>query len=152
GPQAFGPFGVLTPAKVGGKQFVEVRGGSAPRQCSPVAIRVQSCRLEIDHFRDSSGGTGLESSQKLFIGAPEGGLAQSMCRFTSSQEVRVSVAIEATPALEPAAGARRHRLAFWKSPDGQPPWARPALLGIAAFAAFLYAWHITDAGLAPFYS
>ena len=68
----------------------------------------------------------------------------------------MSVAIQAPPALEacddPAAGSGRHRLAFWKSPDGQPPWARPTLLGIAAFAAFLYSWHLADAGLAPFYS
>ena len=47
---------------------------------------------------------------------------------------------------------RHSRLQFWRSPDGQPPWARPALLGIAAFALLLYAWHIKDAGLAPFYS
>jgi 4-amino-4-deoxy-L-arabinose transferase-like glycosyltransferase len=64
--------------------------------------------------------------------------------------------MNAPPALEachdPAAGSRRHRLAFWKSPDGQPPWARPTLLGIAAFAAFLYSWHLANAGLAPFYS
>lgn len=26
------------------------------------------------------------------------------------------------------------------------------MLGVAAFAAFLYAWHLSDAGLAPFYS
>ncbi len=41
---------------------------------------------------------------------------------------------------------------FWRSPDGQPPWARPALLAIAALAAFLYAWHITTSGYATFYS
>ena len=35
---------------------------------------------------------------------------------------------------------------------GAPAWARPVLLGIAAVAAFLYAWNITQAGLAPFYS
>jgi 4-amino-4-deoxy-L-arabinose transferase-like glycosyltransferase len=41
---------------------------------------------------------------------------------------------------------------MWRSPSGQPPWARPLLLVIAAVAALLYAWNITDAGLAPFYS
>ncbi|HME66100.1 MAG TPA: glycosyltransferase family 39 protein [Streptosporangiaceae bacterium] len=41
---------------------------------------------------------------------------------------------------------------FWRSPAGQPPWTRPALLGIAAIAALLYARNITQAGLAPFYS
>jgi 4-amino-4-deoxy-L-arabinose transferase-like glycosyltransferase len=44
------------------------------------------------------------------------------------------------------------RLAFWRSPEGQPAWARPTLLGVAAVAALLYAWNIADAGLAPFYS
>jgi hypothetical protein len=46
----------------------------------------------------------------------------------------------------------RPRWAFWRSPEGQPPWARPVLLGIAAAAALLYARNITAAGLAPFYS
>jgi 4-amino-4-deoxy-L-arabinose transferase-like glycosyltransferase len=53
---------------------------------------------------------------------------------------------------DPAPGARRLRWAFWRSPAGQPAWARPVLLGIAAVAALLYAWNITGAGLAPFYS
>src|SRR5882762_2865549 len=48
--------------------------------------------------------------------------------------------------------SRRRRWEVWRSPGDQPPWARPALLGIAAVAAFLYAWNITEAGLAPFYS
>ena len=47
---------------------------------------------------------------------------------------------------------RRPRWAMWRSPDGQPGWARPVLLGIAAFAALLYAWNITKAGYAPLYS
>ena len=46
----------------------------------------------------------------------------------------------------------RRRWELWRSPDGQPGWARPALLVIAALAAALYAWNITQAGLAPFYS
>jgi 4-amino-4-deoxy-L-arabinose transferase-like glycosyltransferase len=54
---------------------------------------------------------------------------------------------------EPAADTRRRRRwEVWRSPAGQPPWARPALLAIAAIAALLYAWNITHAGLAPFYS
>ena len=57
------------------------------------------------------------------------------------------------PACEdPRPGAYRQRWAFWRSPPGQPAWARPALLGIAAVAALLYARNIADAGLAPFYS
>src|SRR3984885_5843529 len=53
----------------------------------------------------------------------------------------------------PAGDARfRRRWEVWRSPAGQPPWARPLLLASAAVAALLYAWNITHAGLAPFYS
>jgi hypothetical protein len=52
----------------------------------------------------------------------------------------------------PAAASGRRRWEFWRSPEGQPPWARPALLGIAAVAALLYARNLAGAGLAPFYS
>ncbi|MER7279217.1 glycosyltransferase family 39 protein [Dactylosporangium sp. NPDC000244] len=41
---------------------------------------------------------------------------------------------------------------FWRSPEGQPAWARPALLAVAALAAVLYAWRIRDSGFALFYS
>ena len=51
-----------------------------------------------------------------------------------------------------AAHAGRRRWELWRSPADQPPWARPVLLAIAAVAAALYAWNITQAGLAPFYS
>jgi len=53
---------------------------------------------------------------------------------------------------DPAPGPHRPWWEFWRSPAGQPPWARPALLGIAAVAALLYARNITRAGLSPFYS
>ena len=52
----------------------------------------------------------------------------------------------------PVAGPRRSRWEFWRSPEDQPRWARPALLGIAAVAALLYARNLAGAGLAPFYS
>jgi len=59
----------------------------------------------------------------------------------------------ASPDDAPVAGSRRRRRwEFWRSPEGQPPWARPALLGIAAVAALLYARNLAGAGLAPFYS
>jgi 4-amino-4-deoxy-L-arabinose transferase-like glycosyltransferase len=41
---------------------------------------------------------------------------------------------------------------FWRPPPGQPGWARPVLLGIAAAAAVVYARNLPDAGLALFYS
>jgi 4-amino-4-deoxy-L-arabinose transferase-like glycosyltransferase len=53
---------------------------------------------------------------------------------------------------DPGPGPGRPRWEFWRSSAGQPSWARPALLGIAAIAALLYARNITQAGLAPFYS
>jgi 4-amino-4-deoxy-L-arabinose transferase-like glycosyltransferase len=52
----------------------------------------------------------------------------------------------------PAEVRLRRRWQVWRSPDDQPSWARPVLLGIAAVAALLYAWNIRQAGLAPFYS
>jgi 4-amino-4-deoxy-L-arabinose transferase-like glycosyltransferase len=53
---------------------------------------------------------------------------------------------------DPPAGRGRGWWLFWRSPPGQPWWARPALLGIAAAAAALYARNLPDAGFAPFYS
>jgi 4-amino-4-deoxy-L-arabinose transferase-like glycosyltransferase len=44
------------------------------------------------------------------------------------------------------------RMQFWKSPQDQPAWARPALLAIAALAALLYARNIANAGFEGFYS
>ena len=52
----------------------------------------------------------------------------------------------------PAAAPGRRRWEVWRSPEGQPAWARPVLLGIAAVAALLYARNLAGAGLAPFYS
>jgi 4-amino-4-deoxy-L-arabinose transferase-like glycosyltransferase len=49
-------------------------------------------------------------------------------------------------------GAIRHPWRFWRSPAGQPGWARPALLAIAALAAVLYGWNLRSAGFAPFYA
>ncbi|WP_199829106.1 ArnT family glycosyltransferase [Streptomyces rimosus] len=65
-----------------------------------------------------------------------------------------SASATATRASRRAAARQRprRRWELWRSPDGQPPWARPALLVIAALAGLLYAWNITSSGLAPFYS
>ncbi|HXB38424.1 MAG TPA: glycosyltransferase family 39 protein [Acidimicrobiales bacterium] len=45
----------------------------------------------------------------------------------------------------------RRRLQFWRSPEGQPGWARPALLAITALAGLAYAWGINSAYLESFY-
>jgi len=65
-----------------------------------------------------------------------------------------------TPPVSPAAqqqpssgGTRpRRRWEVWRSPAGQPGWARPALLAVAALAAVLYARNIASVDLAPYYS
>jgi hypothetical protein len=64
-----------------------------------------------------------------------------------------------TPPVSPAArqqlspgGTRpRRRWEVWRSPAGQPGWARSALLA-AALAAVLYARNIAGMDLAPYYS
>jgi hypothetical protein len=42
-------------------------------------------------------------------------------------------------ALEEPADPPRRRFEVWRSPAGQPRWARPALLGVAAVAGVLFA-------------
>ncbi|MFI7003236.1 ArnT family glycosyltransferase [Nocardia sp. NPDC050175] len=44
----------------------------------------------------------------------------------------------ADTSVRPAASRWR----FWRSPQGQPAWARPALLAVAAVTAVLYGWGI----------
>ena len=46
---------------------------------------------------------------------------------------------------------QRPRWQFWRSPPDQPPWARPALLAVAALASFSYFWGIGNATLETFY-
>ena len=53
---------------------------------------------------------------------------------------------------DPPAGGHRGWWLFWRSPPGQPVWARPVLLGIAAAAAAVYARNLPGAGFAFFYS
>ncbi|MFE2412946.1 ArnT family glycosyltransferase [Kitasatospora sp. NPDC059408] len=55
------------------------------------------------------------------------------------------------PGQAPAPPSRGRR-APWKSPDDQPGYARPALLGIAAVAAVLYAWNIGHSQFHGFYA
>lgn len=41
---------------------------------------------------------------------------------------------------------------LWRSPDGQPRWARPALLGVAALAALAYGWRANEIPVEPYYA
>lgn len=57
-----------------------------------------------------------------------------------------------SPSSDAAPEGVRGRWAFWRSPADQPPWARPALLGIAFVALVLYAWNLPRVDFAPLYS
>jgi 4-amino-4-deoxy-L-arabinose transferase-like glycosyltransferase len=46
----------------------------------------------------------------------------------------------------------RPAYAVWRSPDDQPPWARPALLAVAGLALLSYTWGATHAFLEPYYA
>lgn len=50
--------------------------------------------------------------------------------------------------------ATRSRPAWqvWRSPAGQPRWARPVVLAVVALAGTLYAWNLDRAGYQPFYA
>ncbi len=45
--------------------------------------------------------------------------------------------------LEERRRLRLSSVSWWRSPEGQPSWARPALLALTAVAGFLYAWQAT---------
>ncbi len=51
----------------------------------------------------------------------------------------------------PAPARSTRILHFWRSPPGQPRWARPALLVVAALAALGYGWAMGTVTLEPFY-
>ena len=45
------------------------------------------------------------------------------------------------PDPDVASGRWTRHLAVWRSPEGQPAWARPLLLVVAALSALAYSWH-----------
>ncbi|UBI36115.1 MULTISPECIES: ArnT family glycosyltransferase [Streptomyces] len=47
---------------------------------------------------------------------------------------------------------KRRPWMFWRSPERQPWWARPALLAVAALAAILYGWNVSSSGFTLYYS
>src|SRR5580704_16505563 len=55
------------------------------------------------------------------------------------------------PASEPPVSPAS-RLHFWRSPPGQPAWARPALLLVAAVAALSYGCGLDHSVLETFYA
>ncbi len=59
---------------------------------------------------------------------------------------------EPGPDLVPAERRTRRRLRFWRSPPGQPSWARPTLLAIAALAALSYGWGMGGDLVETFYA
>lgn len=63
----------------------------------------------------------------------------------------MSVIPETAAASASAAPRWRRVLTPWRSPAGQPAWARPALLAIAALAAVAYAWGMAGASVESFY-
>jgi 4-amino-4-deoxy-L-arabinose transferase-like glycosyltransferase len=67
---------------------------------------------------------------------------------------RADVAVAGADAHDDADPTRteRRRWQFWRSPDDQPRWARPALLAIAALAALSYGWGMAGDGLETFYA
>src|SRR3984957_17466314 len=63
----------------------------------------------------------------------------------------MAVIPETTPAPAAREPGWRRFLTPWRSPAGQPGWARPALLAIAVIAAVAYGWGMAGASVEPFY-
>ncbi|MDH6143271.1 4-amino-4-deoxy-L-arabinose transferase-like glycosyltransferase [Kitasatospora sp. GP30] len=55
-------------------------------------------------------------------------------------------------AADPPSASRPPRRAPWRSPEGQPGYARPALLAIAALAGVLFFWGINQSTYHSFYA
>ena len=73
-------------------------------------------------------------------------------------DLQAEPATPATPAAPSVGGAKGGRAAYgirrvWRGPEGDPTWARPALLGLLAATAVFYLWNLTANGYAnSFYS
>lgn len=58
-----------------------------------------------------------------------------------------------SPPSPPGRGLRGRARRLWRGPDGDPPWARKALLGLLAATGALYLWNLSISGWAnTFYS
>src|ERR1700761_6527578 len=63
----------------------------------------------------------------------------------------MAVIPDTAPGPEPAESRGRRFLMPWRSPAGQPAWARPALLAVAVVAAVGYGWGMAGASVESFY-
>src|SRR6201996_6535884 len=63
----------------------------------------------------------------------------------------MAVIPDTAPGPEPAESRWRRSLMPWRSPAGQPAWARPALLAVAVVAAVGYGWGMAGASVESFY-
>src|SRR5580698_10206714 len=63
----------------------------------------------------------------------------------------MTVIPETAPAPASTAPRWRRLATPWRSPAGQPAWARPALLAIAVVAAVAYGWGMAGASVEAFY-
>jgi 4-amino-4-deoxy-L-arabinose transferase-like glycosyltransferase len=56
-----------------------------------------------------------------------------------------------TPTASPLRRLPHWLARLWRSPPDQPPWARPALLAVAALAALTYLWKANATPIEPYY-
>src|SRR4051794_3718293 len=56
------------------------------------------------------------------------------------------------PPVATSSARARPRPRFWRSPAGQPAWARPVLLVLALAAGLLYAWGVRNGQVHNYYS
>jgi 4-amino-4-deoxy-L-arabinose transferase-like glycosyltransferase len=67
-------------------------------------------------------------------------------------DARAPGLVQESESESPSPVTQRSRLRFWRSPPGQPAWARPVLLVVAALAALSYGWGLNQDLLETFYA
>lgn len=60
--------------------------------------------------------------------------------MSSAVSVATAPDVDPEPTSSEVPASWPRRLQFWRSPDGQPVWARPALLAVTVLAALSYSW------------
>jgi 4-amino-4-deoxy-L-arabinose transferase-like glycosyltransferase len=84
------------------------------------------------------------------MGQAVGGLTLQAPAEAAEPADSAASASKSAPTNTPAAPPHP-RWEFWRSPQGQPVWARPLLLLVAALAALSYAWGMGNDTLETFY-